>query len=57
MTILRSIAAPSLALRHPCGPIDLAIPDLPKGAKGAGLGGQRVCWPPQSTHCGLSRPN
>jgi hypothetical protein len=44
MTILRSIAAPSLALRRPCCPIDLAIPDLPKGAKGLGFGGQRQCW-------------
>jgi hypothetical protein len=44
MTILRSIAAPSLALRRPCCPIDLTIPDLPKGAKGLGLGGQRQCW-------------
>jgi hypothetical protein len=44
MTILRSIAAPSLALRHPCCPIYPRRPYLPKRAKGAGLGGQRLCW-------------
>jgi hypothetical protein len=53
MTILRSIAAPSLALRRPCCPIDLTIPDLPKGAKGLGLGGQRQCW---STPSDASQP-
>jgi hypothetical protein len=43
MTILRSIAAPSLALQHPCCPIYPRHPYRPKRAKGAGLGGQRLC--------------
>jgi hypothetical protein len=53
----RRTAAPSLALRHPCCPIDLAIPDLPKEAKGAGLGGQRLCWSTPSGPWGPSRPD
>ena len=38
-----SIAAPSLALRHPCCPIYPRHPYLPKGAKGPENDGQPMC--------------